>query len=143
MQHNPKAYTKSAKPLASASYTSTQTGTGIDCSGWRFLKAIACVDAIAATATMDFTLEESDSLSTGYAAITNPVTGSPLAFTQVATGNTGVDRYCEVFLQQRKKYIRPVATYGGSSTAVVGCRFELSGPRDSVLATNSYDAQVP
>jgi hypothetical protein len=136
MQHNPKNYTKTVPAIAPASYTSTQTGTGVDCSNFRFLKAVAVVGAIAATATMDITLEESDVIGSGYSAISGAV------FTQIAVGVTGTHRFVEVFMQQRKKFIRAVATYGGSSTAVLGVIFELSGPKDSALATNTYDAQV-
>lgn len=137
MQHSPKSYTKTVKALASASVSATQTGTGQDCSGWRFLKAILCVDAIAATATMDVKLQECATVGGTYTDIPGAV------FTQVATGNTTVDRFLEVFLQQRLQFIRVLATYGGSSTAVIGCRFELSGPRQAAaLATNAYDAQV-
>lgn len=136
MQHNPKAYTDGVDAIAPAAYSSTQTGTGQDCSNFRFLKAICVVGAVAAAATMDVTLEESDSSGSGYTAITGA------AFTQITNANTGVSRNMEIFLQQRKKYIRAVATYGGSGTAVLAVRFERSGPKVGSQCNDTYDAQI-
>jgi hypothetical protein len=139
MQHNPKNFTKSATSIEFDAHVATATGTGVDCSLWRFLKVIAAVGVIESGATMTITLEESDSSGSGYAAITGG------AFTVVAVGNTGVDRYAELFLQQRKKYIRAVATYAGNGTltASLAVLFELSGPKTSDLASNTYDIQLP
>lgn len=136
MQHNPKSYTKSKTLIEQAAYSSTQTGTGVTVDGFRFAKVIVTVGAVASGATMDVTLEESDSSGSGYAAITGA------AFTQITNSNTGVNRVGEIFLQQRKKYLRAVATYGGSGTAVVGVELELSGPKTGSKCDDSYDFQL-
>jgi hypothetical protein len=96
--------------LAPAAPTSTATGTGVDITGYEgVIKISQHVGVVSGTLpTLDGTIETSDSVSTGYTAITGA------AFTRViATGSVqslGVDvRAC-------KKYIRYVGTIGGSGT---------------------------
>lgn len=135
MQHS--ARTKTVQHINPAAYSSTQTpSNGVDCRGWKNLKVILPVGAVGASATMDVKLQESSDDST-YTDITGA------AFTQLTNARQNTKRLMEVFLPDRKRYIRAVGTYGGSGSALFGVDFEFSDPIDTDLyATDTYDASV-
>ncbi|MFA5111011.1 MAG: hypothetical protein WC443_06380 [Desulfobaccales bacterium] len=88
-------------PIAQA--PGTITGTGIDCRGYDEALIELAVGVIPSNGTLDVHIEESASLSTGYADITDAVFAQKVA----ATGATSyVGR---LNLRERKRYIRAIA----------------------------------
>ena len=109
--------------LPALNRTATATGTGVDLQPTinimgRNMKAILNVGAVVSSAspedaTLDVTIEESDALGSGYAAI------SGAAFTQVTSAIGAVHE--EIHFIQTKRYIRAVGTQAGTGDEVDYC----------------------
>lgn len=102
---NATLYTLLANAAARAA---TATGTGVDITACRG-QIVVLLDAAAASAgdTLDVTLEESDTLGSGYTAITGG------AFTQVTSGAASQQKI-SLNADSLKTYIRAVATIAGN-----------------------------
>lgn len=104
--------------ITAGSYTSTQTGTGVDLSpyaatGDHNFKVVMDVGTVTGTnPTWDVKIQESDTLGSGYADITGAT------FTQVIATGTGA---VEIHTRTSKRYIRAVCTIGGTSTPTFPC----------------------
>ena len=104
----PKLTTRAIAPAAAP--TTTATGTGVDVSDFtgngRFV-----LDAAAAPSgqTLTVTLEHSDTLGSGY-------TSTGVAFTAVTSAGRAYETI-SMSLDGFKKFVRPVSTIAGGSTA--------------------------
>lgn len=101
----PSAQTRKVMAIAPISASTAQTSLGIDTQGWRWMDIALLLGVMTATATCATTVEESDLLGSGYAAISGAVFSTKLAATDGALIYTG-----QIDLQKRKRYIRVVAT---------------------------------
>ena len=127
---NQLSYSASLRVQRSSAAAGAINGTGIDI-GELEGPLLIMVDApVASTAdTITFTVETSESLSTGYAAIAaaslmNPNTGAAATFTQV-TASVAVFEALAVNRELCKRYVRVVATTAGSSIDVTFAAYIL------------------
>lgn len=121
MNFNAQTFAKVQTLMKTAALAASANGTGIDTLGFEEMLVTLDPGTGTGAGSMTFTLEESDASGSGYAAITGA------AFTAVTTANDdpSTPYLARVKLQQRKRYIRAVATLSGT--------FSLD--RVSVLAT--------
>lgn len=91
-----------------ASVAATGNGTGVDLLGYEgeILVTLDCANVDGTNPTMDVTLEHSDVLGSGYAAI------SGAAFTQVTTVASA--QKMSLNKNELKRYLRAVKTLGGT-----------------------------
>ena len=120
------------------------TSTGIDCLAFSKMKVSLLLGAMTATATLDLTVEESDVLGSGYAAVTGAVMAQRLAATHASKVWTA-----DLDLTKRKRYIRIVATcataaslfavqcdlFGGNRTETIQAAQLGSSPAASPLSS--------
>lgn len=123
---------KPINQIAPVAVTATATATGIDTTGYQsvmFVVSVGVITAADASNYLTFTVEESDSLSTGYAAITdtNRLLGTPTVIEGVAVLAASQNWFGITRLQ--KKYIRLVATETGTFSAIVSAIAILGNPR--------------
>lgn len=123
MNFNAQTFVKVQTLMKAAALNATTNGTGIDTQGWEEVLITLDPGTGTGAGNMTFTIEESDASGSGYAAITGA------AFTAISTSNDdpSVPYLARIKLQQRKRYIRAVATLSGT--------FSLD--RVSVLAIQS------
>lgn len=96
--------------LASAARTASANGTGVDTMGYNEVIALLDVGAVAGTTpTLDVKLEESDTSGGTYTAITGAT------FAQITTANHALSIGIKVGDGIRKRFIRAVATIGGTT----------------------------
>jgi hypothetical protein len=110
--------------LPLASRTSSANGTGVDISAYDG-QAVALLvygdcsgDGVYNDQTFDFKLQESDDNSTW-----SDIPG--LSFTQLTDASTAGKEEKAVPIRERKKYIRAVFTYGGTSGGSCPCALVL------------------
>ncbi len=98
------------------------TGLGIKVKGWRWAKVNLLLGAMAANATSDVTIEESDTLGGSYTAVTGAVFAQKIAATHASKAFSGL-----IDCSKRKAYIRVVATQA-TAASLVCVEVELSLP---------------
>jgi hypothetical protein len=110
----------------------TVNGTGIDCKGFREAAFFLDAGDVGTSATVDFKVQESDVVGSGYA----DVTGA--AITQITTDNKWA--VVRLNLENRKRFLRGVLTVGvAASEAAVAC--VLSNPIEKPV-TQPTDTEV-
>lgn len=140
MQGNPNTNVKTDALLASATYTSTQTTSGVDTQGFAEMLVLINCGAITSTATATITFEESDASGSGYAAITTPATA---ALTEMNASADSAEFRVRLGLATRKRYIRMVVTYGGSGNVPMSADYVLIGPDNTALCAQTYALNLP
>ncbi len=107
---------------ANAVRTSTLTATGVNIQQYSGIAQII-LQSSAKTAgtspTLDVTIEESDSLASGYTAVSGAV------FAEVTTSD--ITEMIAINTDELKKYIRVVGTIGGTSTPTFGFGVSMLG----------------
>jgi len=123
-------------PIATAGST---TAEEIDTVGYDYALVLVIVGALNTNATA-FEIQESDESGSGFALITGAdfdggtdIDGATLALPTAASGDNKVYAF-EIDLRGRKRYLKPVITFGGSTTAV-GCVAILSRAAESPVTT--------
>ncbi len=110
-----------ANAIAADVYSSTETGAGVDAMGYEYALVVVNVGVFGASATMDVKVQSSDASGSGFA----DVTGAE--FTQLTVSNDQASYYGVVRLHGSPRYLRVVATYGGSGNCDLGVSFVLLG----------------
>lgn len=96
--------------LASATRTASANGTGVDTMGYNEVIALLDVGAVSGTLpTLDVKLQEADASGGTYTDI------SGAAFAQITTANHALSISVNIGDGTRKRFIRAVATIGGTS----------------------------
>lgn len=102
--------------LPTAVRTSTATGTGVDIHGYAGTAQFILTSSVATagtTPTLNVTLEHSDVVGSGYAAI------SGAAFTEITDGADATEMM-ELNLDGLKPFVRAVGTIAGTNTPTFG-----------------------
>lgn len=110
-----------AAGIASGTYTTTQTGTGVDTRGYEYAVVVLNAGTFTADETLTLKVQTSDASGSGYA----DVTGA--AFAQITTSNDAAVYYGVVRLHGSARYLRLVGTHTGSGNAVYGADIVLLG----------------
>jgi hypothetical protein len=138
MKCNPQTLLKPASGLPPAAYSANPTTEAfVDTRGWSECLVILHCGTFTSTATLDVAMHES-AASNG----SNPVAITSATFAQVSTANDEAVFVGRINLQDRLRYIGSVATYGGSGNAVASMVIVPIGPRDTVLANDTYSFSV-
>lgn len=135
MNFNPQTFVKVLTLMKTAALNASANGTGIDTVG--FTEALITLDPGTGTGagSMTFTIEESDASGSGYVAITGA------AFTAITTANDdpATPYLARIRLQQRKRYLRVVATLSGTfSLDRVSVIANLIAPATTASTTQTY-----
>lgn len=138
MKCNPQTILKAASGIPPAAYSANPTTEAfVDTRGWSECLVVLHCGTFTSSATLDVAIHESAaSDGSGSVAITSA------AFAQVSTANDEQVFVGRINLQDRLRYIGSVATYGGSGNAAASMAIIPIGPRDTVLANQTYSFSV-
>lgn len=134
MKSNPQTLLKPASGIPPAVYSANPTTEAfVDTRGWSECLVILHCGTFTSTATMDIAIHESTaSNGSGSTAITNA------AFAQISTANDDAVYVGRINLQNKKRYIGSVATYGGSGNAIFSMTIVPIAPCTTDLANDTY-----
>lgn len=118
---NPATSARTYQAIAPQTSNTAVTGTGFDTRGFEWAKVILNVGAIVSGGTLDVTVEESDSVGSGYSAITGAV------FSQKVNASQNKPAVGEIDLRPRKRYLRVVGT-AATQNCTFGVTVELQRP---------------
>lgn len=127
-------FAKAVPAIAPATVTANPTAIAVDtATGFTHALVIIQAGTFGASATMDFKLQASTAVGSGYADITGAT------FTQITASNDESCYIGAVRLDGRHaRYLKVIGTYGGSGNAVVSSEVVFINPEDSALASAAF-----
>lgn len=138
MARNPSDNLKVVQSIAptATGLTTTTNGAGVDCRGYQYALVVVNVGAVTGTSpTMDVKIQQSsdDGSSDAYGDVTSAT------FTQITASNDDTVYVGELKCEELERYLRPVATIGGTTPVFpTGVTFILS-PEKYAPTTQSND----
>lgn len=114
MQNDGTLRTKLVHALGAASRSADASATNLDARGYKYAIVILNVGACGASATLDVTVETSDTSGGTYTAVTGA------AFAQVSDANDLASYYGIVRLDGTERYLQITGDYTGSGAVVYG-----------------------
>jgi hypothetical protein len=134
MQNSPQTFIRPVNAIPpDAQGAGTTTGTSFTHTGFDQADVILALGTLGASATVDVTVEESDLLGSGYAAITGAAFSQK---TQAGTNMSGLIYHGSIDLRARKKFIRVICIVGTASSEV-GVTVLLYNPQSTSYVTQA------
>jgi hypothetical protein len=137
MQNSPQTFIRPVNAIpADSQAASTTTGTGFEHTGFDQAAVILSLGTLGASGTVDVTVEESDLLASGYAAVSGAAFSQK---TQAGTNMSGLIYMGSIDLRGRKKFLRVVCVVG-TATSEVAAIVLLYDPQSTGFVTQAQIA---